>query len=142
MSNVLTLRDSLSTDITNSFVTNDVDTVSKKAGKGMASLAVLPAILSPVLASSGMDAFFSTLGDKMKAIYNSMKGYVHVFAAVLIAIALVVRLFSKNPRSIEEANAWIKNIILTWLAFNMISIIVSFMGDFKTKDFQNPWDAK
>ena len=50
-----------------------------------------------------------------------------IVAVTVAAIALVVRMVSRNQRAVDEATAWLKRIVITWLILNMLGFIVAYL---------------
>lgn len=48
-----------------------------------------------------------------------------VIACCFITWCLIVRMVSKNPKTIESANGWIKMILITYCCFVMVGFIIS-----------------
>ena len=43
------------------------------------------------------------------------------------AIALLVRMVSRNQRSVDEATSWLKRIVITWIVLNSLGFIVTYL---------------
>ena len=58
-----------------------------------------------------------------------------VLACALITWCLIVRMVSKNQKSIESANGWIKMILITYLCFILVGVIIKLTKSWSsTKD--------
>lgn len=68
----------------------------------------------------------STVKNVLVEVYAGLLGIVTVLAVVICAWCFIVKMFSKNQRSIEEANQWIKRVCIAWLCFMLLSVIVGF----------------
>ncbi len=89
----------------------------------VAMLAGLLVSLQPVLAETLWDRF-STI---MKDVYGQLVGISTIIAVTAAAIALVVRMISRNQRAVDEASSWIKRILVTWLVLNTLGFIVAYL---------------
>jgi len=43
------------------------------------------------------------------------------------AIALLIRMISRNNRAVEEATSWLKRIVVTWIILNSLGFIVAYL---------------
>lgn len=69
---------------------------------------------------------FDTVEKLVGEIFNELVTISTVIAALGCAIALFIRLLSRNTRSIEEANSWLKRIIISWLVLNSLAFFVAY----------------
>ena len=67
---------------------------------------------------------FSTL---MKDIYGKVLGVSTIIAVTAAAVALVVRMVSRNQRAVDEATSWLKRIVITWVVLNSLGFIVAYI---------------
>ena len=88
---------------------------------GMASAAL--ASLQPVMADTIWDRF-STI---MKDVYGQLIGISTIVAVTVAAIALIVRMISRNQRAVDEATAWLKRIVVTWIILNSLGFVVAYL---------------
>lgn len=88
---------------------------------GMASAMLIS--LQPVMADTIWDRF-STI---MKDIYAQVVGISTIVAVTAAAIALLIRMISRNQRAIDEATAWLKRIVVTWIILNSLGFIVAYL---------------
>lgn len=102
----------------------------KQRGKGKklywslvgAASAVLISI-QPVLAETIWDRF-STI---MKDFYGQLIAISTIVAVTMAAVALIVRMVSRNQRAVDEATAWLKRIVITWIILNSLGFIVAYL---------------
>lgn len=102
---------------------------SSKATKiAIASVAVFALAAVMLLGTNvmAMDATINTIMTTIKnafvSIYAGLLGIVSVLAAVIVGWCFIVRMYSKNPRSVDEATQWMKRVAISWLCFMMISV--------------------
>ena len=43
------------------------------------------------------------------------------------AVALVIRMVSRNQKAVDEATAWLKRIVITWIILNSLGLIVAYL---------------
>ena len=88
---------------------------------GVASAVILS--VQPVFADTIWDRF-STI---MKDVYGQVVGISTIVAVTVAAIALIVRMVSRNQRAVDEATAWLKRIVVTWIVLNSLGFIVAYL---------------
>ncbi len=79
--------------------------------------------LQPVMAESIFDRF-STI---MKDIYGELVGISTIVGVTAAAVALLVRMISRNQRAVDEASSWLKRIIVTWVVLNTLGFAVAYL---------------
>ena len=89
----------------------------------VAGVAALIVSISPVRADTIWDRFSTIMRD----VYGQIGGISTIVAVTVAAIALVVRMVSRNQRAVDEATAWLKRIVITWLILNMLGFIVAYL---------------
>jgi len=67
---------------------------------------------------------FSTI---MKDVYGNLVSISTIIAVTAAAIALLVRMISRNQRAVDEATSWLKRIIVTWIVLNTLGFIVAYL---------------
>jgi len=81
--------------------------------------------LQPVLAA---DDIWSKFTDMMKDIYGKLAGISTIVAVTAAAVALLVRMISRNQRAVDEASNWLKRIIVAWLVLNTLGFAVAYLS--------------
>lgn len=72
-----------------------------------------------------------TIWDRFSSIMRDF--YVHIVAISTIvavtvaAVALIVRMVSRNQKAVDEATSWLKRIIITWVILNSLGFIVAYV---------------
>lgn len=79
-----------------------------------------------VFAAKEVD-FWTKLSDMFADVYDKILGISTIVAVVCAAIALVIRMVSKNQRSVDEATQWLKRIVITWIVLNGLGFIVAYI---------------
>ena len=77
----------------------------------------------PVLAETIWDRFSSIMQD----IYGQVVAISTIVAVTVAAIALIVRMVSRNQRAVDEATSWLKRIVITWIVLNTLGFIVAYL---------------
>ena len=91
---------------------------------GMTSAAILAT--NPVMAEETVDMWtrFSTI---LQDVYGQIVAISTIVAVTVAAIALLVRMISRNQRAVEEATSWLKRIVVTWIILNSLGFIVAYL---------------
>ena len=63
----------------------------------------------------------------MKDVYGQLVGISTIVAVTAAAIALIVRMVSRNQRAVDEATSWLKRIVVTWIVLNSLGFIVAYL---------------
>lgn len=79
--------------------------------------------LQPVLA----DDIWSRFSTIMKDVYGELVGISTIVAVTTAAVALLIRMISRNQRAVDEATSWLKRIIVTWLVLNTLGFAVAYL---------------
>ena len=80
--------------------------------------------LQPVFAATDIWSKFS---EVMKDIYGKLLGVSTIIAVTAAAVALLVRMISRNQRAVDEATSWLKRIVVTWLILNTLGFIIAYI---------------
>lgn len=88
---------------------------------GAASATIIS--VQPVMAETIWD-HFSTI---MRDIYGQLVGISTIVAVTVAAIALLVRMVSRNQRAVDEATSWLKRVVVTWIILNTLGFIVAYL---------------
>lgn len=81
-----------------------------------------------VFAANGVADMWTKLADMFKDVYGHILGISTILAVVMASIALVIRLVSKNQRSVDEATQWLKRIVITWIILNSLGFVVAYIS--------------
>lgn len=72
-----------------------------------------------------------TMWDRFETIMNDfylkLLGISTIIAVTMAAVALVVRMVSRNQKVVDEATAWLKRIVITWIILNSLGLIVAYV---------------
>lgn len=76
--------------------------------------------LRPVMAANIWDRFSTIMQD----VYGELVAISTIVAVTMAAVALLVRMISRNQRAVDEATSWLKRIVVTWIILNSLGFIV------------------
>ena len=79
--------------------------------------------LQPVFA----DTIWNRFSNIMKDVYGQLVAISTIVAVTAAAIALLVRMISRNQRAVDEATSWLKRIVVTWITLNSLGFIVAYL---------------
>ena len=72
-----------------------------------------------------------TIWDRFSAIMRDFYGKIvavsTIVAVTMAAVALIIRMMSRNQKAVDEATAWIKRIVITWIILNSLGFIVAYL---------------
>ncbi len=95
---------------------------------GMASAAMLS--LQPVLATgtgTGTATIWNRFSTILKDVYGQVVAISTIVAVTVAAIALLIRMISRNQRAVDEATNWLKRIVVTWIILNSLGFVVAYL---------------
>ena len=95
---------------------------------GMASAAMLT--LQPVLATgtgTGTATIWNRFSTILKDVYGQVVAISTIVAVTVAAVALLVRMISRNQRAVDEATNWLKRIVVTWIILNSLGFVVAYL---------------
>lgn len=88
---------------------------------GMAAAIIIS--LQSVMAATIWDRFSAIMQD----IYGQIVAISTIVAVTVGAIALIIRMVSRNQRAVDEATQWLKRIVITWIILNSLGFIVAYL---------------
>lgn len=80
--------------------------------------------VQPAAAADTMWTRFSSI---MADVYGELVGISTIVAVTAAAVALLVRMISRNERAVAEATSWLKRIVVTWLVLNTLGFAVAYL---------------
>lgn len=78
----------------------------------------------PAAAADTMWTRFSTI---IEDVYGQLVGISTIVAVTAAAVALLVRMISRNERAVAEATSWLKRIVVTWIVLNTLGFVVAYL---------------
>ena len=93
---------------------------------GMATATMLT--MQPVLATgTGTSTIWARFSTILKDVYGQIVAISTIVAVPVAAIALLVRMISRNQRAVDEATNWLKRIVVTWIILNSLGFVVAYL---------------
>lgn len=93
---------------------------------GMAMATMLS--LQPVLATAtGTATIWNRFSTILKDVYSQVVAISTIVAVTVAAIALLIRMISRNQRAVDEATNWLKRIVVTWIILNSLGFVVAYL---------------
>ena len=93
---------------------------------GMASAAMLT--LQSVLATgTNTSTIWNRFSTILKDVYGQVVAISTIVAVTVAAIALLIRMISRNQRAVDEATNWLKRIVVTWIILNSLGFVVAYL---------------
>jgi hypothetical protein len=79
--------------------------------------------IQPVFADTIWNRFSTILKD----VYGQVVAISTIVAVTVAAIALLIRMISRNQRAVDEATNWLKRIVVTWIILNSLGFVVAYL---------------
>lgn len=79
--------------------------------------------VQPVMAETIWDRFSTMMQD----FYGELVAISTIVAVTVAAVALIVRMISRNQRAVDEATSWLKRVVITWIVLNTLGFIVAYL---------------
>ncbi len=96
------------------------------AGACAAYMAILTA--QPAFAAgTGGDTIWSRFSTIINDVYGELVGISTIVGVTAAAVALLVRMISRNERAVSEATSWLKRIVVTWVVLNTLGFAVAYL---------------
>lgn len=93
---------------------------------GMATATMMT--MQPVLATAtGTGTIWARFSTILKDVYGQIVAISTIVAVTVAAIALLVRMISRNQRAVDEATNWLKRIVVTWIILNSLGFVVAYL---------------
>jgi len=91
-----------------------------------------------VLASNPGEQVFTRANTAMQGVLRQIRMISSIIAALFLTIAFLLKMFSKNQRTVDEANTWIKRIAIAWACINAVGFILTFIQEIIGPDVELP----
>lgn len=89
-------------------------------------IAAMIIVMQPVFAAE-TETVWDRFSSIMRDIYGHIVTISTIVAVTMAAVALIVRLVSRNQKVVDEATAWLKRIVITWIILNSLGFIVAYI---------------
>ena len=118
----------------------------KKVNKTIISYGIPGLFLGLILSlAMTMDVFanpgeqvFARANTAMQGVLVQIRIISSIIAALFLTIAFLMKMFSKNQRTVDEANTWIKRILIAWACINAVGFILTFIQEIIGQDVALP----
>ena len=97
----------------------------------MVSCYMMVLFAQPAAAADTMWTRFSTI---IADVYGELVGISTIVAVTAAAVALLVRMISRNERAVAEATSWLKRIVVTWIVLNTLGFVVAYLQPLNCKE--------
>lgn len=77
--------------------------------------------------SGGGNTIWTQFSNVMRDIYTQLLGISTILAVTAAAVALIVRMVSRNQRAVDEATSWLKRIVITWIILNTMGFFIAYI---------------
>ncbi len=74
-----------------------------------------------------VETMWDRFGTVMWDVYGHLIGISTIIAVTMAAVALIIRMISRNQRAVDEATAWLKRIVVTWVILNSLGFVVAYL---------------
>jgi len=91
-----------------------------------------------VLASDPGGQVFQRANTAMQGVLRQIRTISSIIAALFLTIAFLMKMLSKNQRTVDEANTWIKRIAIAWACINAVGFILTFIQEIIGPDVALP----
>lgn len=81
----------------------------------------------PIPTGLMVETMWDRFGTVMRDVYGHLIGISTIIAVTMAAVALIIRMVSRNQRAVDEATAWLKRIVVTWVILNSLGFVVAYL---------------
>ena len=81
---------------------------------------------------------FTRANVAMQGVLRQIRTISSIIAALFLTIAFIMKMLSKNQRTVDEANTWIKRIAIAWACINAVGFILTFIQEIIGPDVALP----
>ena len=91
-----------------------------------------------VFAANPGEQVFTRANTAMQGVLRQVRTISSIIAALFLTIAFLMKMLSKNQRTVDEANTWIKRIAIAWACINAVGFILTFIQEIIGPDVALP----
>lgn len=92
-----------------------------------AAMTCYTAVLFAQHAAAADDTMWTRFSTIIADVYGQLVGISTIVAVTAAAVALLVRMISRNERAVAEATSWLKRIVVTWIVLNTLGFVVAYL---------------
>ena len=85
------------------------------------------AVLFAQPAAAATDTMWTRFSTIIADVYGQLVGISTIVAVTAAAVALLVRMISRNERAVAEATSWLKRLVVTWIVLNTLGFVVAYL---------------
>jgi len=91
-----------------------------------------------VFATAPGEQVFTRATTAMEGVLRQIRIISSIVAGLFLTIAFLMKMLSKNQRTVDEANTWIKRIAIAWACINAVGFILTFIQEIVGPDVALP----
>ena len=100
-------------------------------GRMLYTAFITPTLLAGMASKAfAADTIWTKASELMQDVYTQILGISTVAAIVTSAVALLLMIFSKSGKTVDESRAWLKRIVITWAVLNSLGFIMAYVTPF------------
>ena len=88
----------------------------------VASVASTPMVFAE--GKKGIDGLFEAMGKLAKSVYEGTNKIIVGLTVAVIGVGFIIRIVSKNQRTVDEATTWIKRAVLTLIVWKFLGLFM------------------
>ena len=116
---------------TNTAVTRDLrdrnkSVVSKTVFAWFCVLTTLVSSMMVVFAADEVSDIFAKITSTIQTFLTNLNSISTIVCALVVVIALIWRMISSNPRSVETATSWAKRAAISFAIINSLTFIINW----------------
>ena len=92
-----------------------------------AAVSVCYMMLLPAQPAAAADTMWTRFSTIIADVYGQLVGISTIVGVTAAAVALLVRMISRNERAVAEATSWLKRIVVTWIVLNTLGFAVAYL---------------
>lgn len=96
----------------------------KTLAVGASALAAGAAASPMVFADGGISTLFSEIKSLLKEVFDGVNSIITAATVVVIGLGFLIRIFSKNQRTVDEATTWIKRAVITLIVWKFLGLFL------------------
>ena len=77
--------------------------------------------------AAAVDTLWTRFSTIIADVYGQLVGISTIVGVTAAAVALLVRMISRNERAVAEATSWLKRIVVTWIVLNTLGFAVAYL---------------
>ena len=77
--------------------------------------------------AAAADTMWTRFSTIIADVYGQLVGISTIVGVTAAAVALLVRMISRNERAVAEATSWLKRIVVTWIVLNTLGFAGAYL---------------